>query len=126
MQKCLFCICCFFCLIVMVSAVILRHFRRCIIILQCGVRCCKTEWSRSGSNRRPHPCEGCALPTEPLPHFPKCILRSGEGGIRTRGCRKTSHAFQACSLSRSDTSPEQLRLIICNIFLKIATEKIIV
>lgn len=25
-------------------------------------------WSRGDSNPRPHPCEGCALPTEPLPH----------------------------------------------------------
>ncbi len=26
-------------------------------------------WSRAGSNRRPHPCEGCALPAELLPHL---------------------------------------------------------
>ncbi len=31
--------------------------------------------------------------------------KSGEGGIRTRGTRKRTHAFQACSLSHSDTSP---------------------
>lgn len=29
----------------------------------------------------------------------------GEGGIRTRGGRKPTHAFQACSFSLSDTSP---------------------
>ena len=29
----------------------------------------------------------------------------GEGGIRTLGTRKRTHAFQACSLSHSDTSP---------------------
>ena len=26
-------------------------------------------WSQSGSNRRPHPCKGCALPAELWPHF---------------------------------------------------------
>ena len=30
----------------------------------------------------------------------------GEGGIRTLGTRKRTHAFQACSLSHSDTSPK--------------------
>ena len=26
-------------------------------------------WSQSGSNRRPHPCKGCALPAELWPHI---------------------------------------------------------
>ena len=30
----------------------------------------------------------------------------GEGGIRTRGGFYPSHAFQACDLNRSSTSPE--------------------
>jgi hypothetical protein len=30
----------------------------------------------------------------------------GEGGIRTHGRISPTHAFQACSLNRSDTSPE--------------------
>ncbi len=29
----------------------------------------------------------------------------GEGGIRTHGRVSPTHAFQACSLNRSDTSP---------------------
>ena len=33
------------------------------------------------------------------------ILIGGEGGIRTRGRAAPTHAFQACSLSHSDTSP---------------------
>ena len=28
----------------------------------------KSWWSLSGSNRRPHPCKGCALPSELRPH----------------------------------------------------------
>ncbi|SVA03522.1 uncharacterized protein METZ01_LOCUS56376 [marine metagenome] len=32
-------------------------------------------------------------------------INSGEGGIRTLGTRERTHAFQACSLSHSDTSP---------------------
>src|ERR1700676_1529534 len=31
--------------------------------------------------------------------------RGGEGGIRTHGRVTPTHAFQACSLNRSDTSP---------------------
>lgn len=31
----------------------------------------------------------------------------GEGGIRTRGRDEPTHTFQACSLSRSDTSPKK-------------------
>ena len=48
-------------------------------------------WSRAGSNRRPHPCEGCALPAELLPHDhfqikerkmedPQCRIRIGCSG----------------------------------------------
>ena len=33
-------------------------------------------------------------------------ILGGEGGIRTRGTVTHTHAFQACSLSHSDTSPE--------------------
>ena len=28
----------------------------------------KVWWIQSGSNRRPHPCKGCALPAELWPH----------------------------------------------------------
>ena len=37
-----------------------------------------------------------------------CIkpISGGEGGIRTRGGYNPSHAFQACDLNRSSTSPE--------------------
>ena len=34
-------------------------------------------------------------------------LNGGEGGIRTRGGFYPSHAFQACDLNRSSTSPER-------------------
>jgi hypothetical protein len=33
----------------------------------------------------------------------------GEGGIRTHGRISPTHAFQACSLNRSDTSPQTSR-----------------
>ena len=33
------------------------------------------------------------------------MLVGGEGGIRTLGTFDRTHAFQACSLSHSDTSP---------------------
>jgi hypothetical protein len=33
-------------------------------------------------------------------------ISGGEGGIRTRGGYNPSHAFQACDLNRSSTSPE--------------------
>lgn len=32
----------------------------------------------------------------------------GEGGIRTHGTGKGTHAFQAGSLSHSDTSPQKM------------------
>ncbi len=32
-------------------------------------------------------------------------MYGGEGEIRTLGTDKRTHAFQACSLSHSDTSP---------------------
>ena len=35
-------------------------------------------------------------------------LFGGEGGIRTLGTRKRTHAFQACSLSHSGTSPNSI------------------
>ena len=32
------------------------------------------NWSgKPGSNRRPQPWQGCALPTELFPHTPKCL-----------------------------------------------------
>src|ERR1700758_356558 len=34
----------------------------------------------------------------------------GEGGIRTHGRISPTHAFQACSLNRSDTSPDKMRI----------------
>ena len=34
----------------------------------------------------------------------------GEGGIRTHGRVSPTHAFQACSLNRSDTSPHRVTL----------------
>ena len=34
-------------------------------------------------------------------------IPGGEGGIRTRGGFYPSHAFQACDLNRSSTSPER-------------------
>jgi hypothetical protein len=47
---------------------------------------------------------------EPKRHFsivPNVVgmLIGGEGGIRTLGTFDRTHAFQACSLSHSDTSP---------------------
>jgi hypothetical protein len=36
-------------------------------------------------------------------------LFGGEGGIRTHGRVSPTHAFQACSLSHSDTSPNFLK-----------------
>src|ERR1700712_3119525 len=41
---------------------------------------------------------------------PKKSLTGGEGGIRTRGGFYPSHAFQACDLNRSSTSPERMSL----------------
>ena len=37
-----------------------------------------------------------------------CLISGGEGGIRTRGGYNPSHAFQACDLNRSSTSPMAL------------------
>ncbi len=34
------------------------------------------------------------------------VRHGGEGGIRTHGRISPTHAFQACSLNRSDTSPK--------------------
>jgi hypothetical protein len=34
------------------------------------------------------------------------FIAGGEGGIRTRGKFDPTHAFQACDLNRSSTSPE--------------------
>ena len=34
-------------------------------------------------------------------------VHGGEGGIRTHGRVSPTHAFQACSLNRSDTSPRR-------------------
>ncbi len=39
------------------------------------------------------------------PIWPVCLFPGGEGGIRTRGGFYPSHAFQACDLNRSSTSP---------------------
>ena len=40
---------------------------------------------------------------------PVTTLFGGEGGIRTHGRVSPTHAFQACSLSHSDTSPNDLQ-----------------
>ena len=40
------------------------------------------------------------------PSGPFFMLSGGEGGIRTRGGDKPTHAFQACDLNRSSTSPK--------------------
>jgi hypothetical protein len=46
-------------------------------------------------------------PIQPLWHLSEALLESGgEGGIRTHGRVSPTHAFQACSLSHSDTSPD--------------------
>ena len=37
----------------------------------------------------------------------------GEGGIRTLGTDKRTHAFQACSIGHSDTSPHGIYLCRC-------------
>src|SRR5262245_35731228 len=37
--------------------------------------------------------------------YSACRSIGGEGGIRTHGRVPPTHAFQACSLSHSDTSP---------------------
>ena len=37
------------------------------------------------------------------------VENGGEGGIRTHGRISPTHAFQACSLNRSDTSPHASR-----------------
>ena len=37
----------------------------------------------------------------------RVVIYGGEGGIRTHGRISPTHAFQACSLNRSDTSPRQ-------------------
>ena len=41
--------------------------------------------------------------TRPKARF--CLLTGGEGGIRTRGGFYPTHAFQACDLNHSSTSP---------------------
>ncbi len=38
-------------------------------VFACRIAPSEDWWSRAGSNRRPHPCEGCALPAELLPHL---------------------------------------------------------
>ena len=43
--------------------------------------------------------------SQTLPPLRMCIIKCGESGIRTHGTRKRTHAFQACSLNHSDTSP---------------------
>ncbi len=41
--------------------------------------------------------------------FPPGVARGGEGGIRTLGRGQPTHAFQACALNRSATSPARRR-----------------
>ncbi len=40
-----------------------------------------------------------------------CWLSGGEGGIRTRGEFYPTHAFQACDLNRSSTSPRKRAIV---------------
>jgi hypothetical protein len=47
------------------------------------------------------------------PRFVKEMEDGGEGGIRTHGRISPTHAFQACSLNRSDTSPLALQTGCC-------------
>ena len=55
-------------------------------------------WSRRDSNPRPVRCERTALPTELLPRFAERVGFEPTVAF-------TTHAFQACSLNHSDTSP---------------------
>ncbi len=41
------------------------------------------------------------------------LMAGGEGGIRTRGKFDPSHAFQACDLNRSSTSPKAGAIYLC-------------
>ena len=58
----------------------------------------KTKWwSRRGSNPQPHPCEGCALPSELLPHKKRKLhykKDGGERGIRTPGAVTRTAVFE--------------------------------
>ena len=40
-----------------------------------------------------------------------CWMSGGEGGIRTRGEFYPTHAFQACDLNRSSTSPRHRAIV---------------
>lgn len=51
-----------------------------------------------------HPNADCV--NEKTQLKPGLFVYGGEGGIRTLGRDKPTHAFQACSLSLSDTSPK--------------------
>ena len=78
------------------------------------------KWSeRRDSNPRHSPWQGEALPlsyarTKLIPSTcigsPSKRENGGEGGIRTPGTRQRTHAFQACSLNHSDTSPAAERV----------------
>ena len=46
-----------------------------------------------------------------------CWLSGGEGGIRTRGEFYPTHAFQACDLNRSSTSPRQRAIVAAGLVL---------
>src|ERR1700719_4183453 len=73
----------------------------------------RVVWRRGWDS---NPRTGCPIngfrdrPIRPLWHLSKGPAASavvgGEGGIRTHGRVSPTHAFQACSLSHSDTSPE--------------------
>ena len=83
-------------------------------------RCRKTGDPKERNPIRPEPEPHQRTPSWLLPSGPDqvhgpAVTRTpefkgkcgGEGGIRTLGTRKRTHAFQACSLSHSDTSPSQ-------------------
>src|SRR5215212_120056 len=70
----------------------------------------ESEWRRGWDS---NPRTGCPVngfrdrPIQPLWHLSGSIyIDGGESGIRTHGRVSPTHAFQACSLSHSDISPE--------------------
>src|SRR4051812_17225500 len=70
--------------------------------------CLGDSWRRGWDS---NPRTGCPVngfrdrPIQPLWHLSGLLHVGGEGGIRTHGRVSPTHAFQACSLSHSDTSP---------------------
>ena len=59
---------------------------------------------------REEPFDSSARMADSLRAF-RLRRNGGEGGIRTHGRVSPTHAFQACSLNRSDTSPRRVQPI---------------